>query len=194
MKKLLIGLAFAASIYAIDALGAAALKAWRTTDTPTANDVNNNFDKLHAHMRGVSHGLVRDIDVSSAAQLDLRKLAAWSRVPRLMGRTFGLCSTNGPCAMMYSIGVASDGGYPDGAFVSGVNRTAAGTYQITASAGIDPASVLVNSDDDGGWTNRSYCDFNVSGPTNSRVITVFCYDEGLDALADRPFSFASWSW
>lgn len=120
MKKLM--LVSLAILAALGIANAGAIKTW-TTETLRSADLNSNFQHLHENLRGGTHTLIVNADVSSSAAISHSKMAT----PGLMAKLFvadisGAVCAAGTCTTEVAVGA-----------VTSVTFVSTGVYQINFS-------------------------------------------------------------
>lgn len=150
------------------------IKTWSSGETLTASELNANFAHIHNNMVGAHGGRLVDSDVSSIANINSSKLAAYRYIPTNWEVRTLMCAVNGACTVAASQNITSD------------TRTAQGVYSVVMPAHTDNAYAVfltVNA------CNAGNCTCQVNGQTTT-TITVNCFrvDTGSNAAVDATYS------
>lgn len=114
MKK--IGLAVLLALCIAGVVNAGAIKTW-TNEVLLYSDLNSTFAHIHNALRGGSHTLIVNADISSSAAIAHSKLATPALVPKIWAAVLSDCTAS-PCTIGTDIGVST------------ITRSAVGEYVV----------------------------------------------------------------
>jgi hypothetical protein len=152
---------------------AGAIKTW-TTETLRYSDLNTTFQHIHDNLRGGTHTLIVNADLSASAAVAHSKLATPALLPKAFGTVAPDCSAS-PCTLTINSGFTS------------ITRTGAGEYTGTLSSARANTTytATVTPFDTAGLRG---C--RMTSVTSTTVFTFSCYDAA--AAVDTGFTVLVW--
>jgi hypothetical protein len=118
----------AAAVVALAAF-AGPIKTWTSGDIIGSGDLNANFAHIHQTMVGGHGARLVNADVAANANIAVSKINGGGLIPRASVSSYGAACAASPCT---NLGLTKN--------VSGITRSAAGTYVITLSGGVTCAA------------------------------------------------------